>query len=183
MTPRWAYWRQFKFISFEDAIYLSLNINPHMIPWMLQEATDFNCDEISERTEVAYNWAGSLDWFIGDIDETPTKDKVDLIGFSSWANNQMEWEVPAEFTELAANEQGANTKTEDSEKPLSAKELNNLLKLIGALHQTIMDKGIYRSDDELKAYIESEYGSLGGLSKRNLDTKLSAAKKALNQSS
>ena len=82
-TPRWAYWRQFKFISFEDAIYLSLNINPHMIPWMLQEATDFNCDEISERTEVAHNWAGSLDWFIGDIDETPTRDKVDLMGFSS----------------------------------------------------------------------------------------------------
>ena len=49
-TPRWSYWRQFKFISFEDAIYLSLNINPHMIGWMLQEATDFNCDEISERT-------------------------------------------------------------------------------------------------------------------------------------
>jgi hypothetical protein len=46
-----------------------------------------------------------------------------------------------------------------------------------------MDKGIYRSDDELKAYIDSQYGSLGGLSKRNLDTKLSAAKKALNQSS
>jgi hypothetical protein len=182
-TPRWAYWRQFKFISFEDAIYLSLNINPHMIPWMLQEATDFNCDEISERTEVAYNWAGSLDWYIGDIDETPTRDKVDLIGFSSWVSNQMKWEVPAEFTELTANEQGTNTKTEDSEKPLSAKELNNLLKLIGALHQTIMDKGIYRSDDELKAYIESEYGSLGGLSKRNLDTKLSVAKKALNQSS
>jgi hypothetical protein len=182
-TPKWAYWKQFKFISFEDAIYLSLNINPHMIPWMLQEATDFNCDEISERTEVAHNWAGSLDWFIGDIDETPTRDKVDLIGFSSWVSNQMKWKVPAEFTELAANEQGANTKTEDSEKPLSAKELNNLLKLIGALHQTIMDKGIYRSDDELKAYIDSQYGSLGGLSKRNLDTKLSAAKKALNQSS
>jgi hypothetical protein len=182
-TPKWAYWKQFKFISFEDAIYLSLNINPHMIPWMLQEATDFNCDEISERTEVAYNWAGSLDWFIGDIDETPTRDKVDLIGFSSWVSNQMKWKVPAEFTELEANEQGANTKTEDSEKPLSAKELNNLLKLIGALHQTIMDKGIYRSDDELKAYIDSQYGSLGGLSKRNLDTKLSAAKKALNQSS
>ena len=26
-NPRWAYWRQFKFISFEDAIYLSGGFN------------------------------------------------------------------------------------------------------------------------------------------------------------
>jgi hypothetical protein len=95
----------------------------------------------------------------------------------------MKWKVPAEFMELAGQEQGANSKTEDSEKPLSPKELNNLLKLIGALHQTIMDKGIYRSDDELKAYLEAEYQSLSGFSKRTLDSKLSAARKALNQSS
>lgn len=182
-TPRWSYWRQFKFISFEDAIYLSLNINPHMIPWMLQEAIDFYCDEISERTEVAYNWAGSLDWYVGDIDEIPSRDKVDLIGFASWVCNQMKWKVPSEFVELARQGQGVDSKSEDSEKPLSPKELNNLLKLIGALHQTIMDKGIYRSDDELKAYLEAEYQSLNGFSKRTLDTKLSAARKALNQSS
>lgn len=180
-TPKWAYWRQFKFISFEDAIYLSLNINPHMMPWMMQEAVDFYSEEISERTEVAYNWAESLDWYIGDIDETPSKDRVELIGFASWASSQMKWEVPAEFMELAGHEQSAKTKTEDSEKPLSDRELNNLLKLIGALHQTIMDKGIYRSDDELKAYLENEYGSLKGFSKRNLDSKLSAARKAVNQ--
>lgn len=182
-TPRWSYWRQFKFISFDDAIYLSLNINPHMIPWMLQEATDFYCDEISERTEVAYNWAGSLDWYVGDIDEIPSRDKVDLIGFASWVCNRMKWKVPSEFVELARQEQGVDSNTEDSEKPLSPKELNNLLKLIGALHQTIMDKGIYRSDDELKAYLEAEYQSLSGFSKRTLDSKLSAARKALNQSS
>lgn len=182
-TPKWAYWKQFKFISFEDAIYLSLDINPHMMPWMMQEAADFNYDEISDRTEVAYNWAESLDWYVGDIDEIPSKDKVELIGFASWVCNQMKWKVPAEFMELAGQEQGANSKTEDSEKPLSPKELNNLLKLIGALHQTIMDKGIYRSDDELKAYLEAEYQSLSGFSKRTLDSKLSAARKALNQSS
>ena len=182
-TPRWSYWRQFEFISFEDAIYLSLNINPHMIGWMLQEATDFNCDEISERTEIAYNWAGSLDWYVGDIDEIPSGDKVDLIGFASWVCGQMKWKVPVEFMELAGQEQGADSKIEDSEKPLSPKELNNLLKLIGALHQTIMDKDFYHSDDELKAYLETEYQSLGGFSKRNLDAKLSAAKKALIQSS
>ena len=181
-TPRWSYWRQFKFISFEDAICLSLNINPHMIPWMLQEATDFYCDEISERSEVAFIWAGDLDWYVGDIDEIPSRDKVDLIGFASWVCNQMKWKVPSEFVELARQEQGADSKTEDSEKPLSPKELNNLLKLIGALHQTIMDKGIYRSDDELKAYLEAEYQSLSGFSKRTLDSKLSAARKALNQS-
>jgi hypothetical protein len=180
-SPKWSYWRQFKFISFEDAIYLSLDINPHMMPWMMQEANDFYCDEISERTEVAYNWAGSSDWYIGDIDEAPSKDKVELIGFASWVCNQMKWKVPSEFMELAGKEQGANSMTEDSEKPLSPKELNNLLKLIGALHQTIMDKGIYRSDDELKAYLEAEYQSLSGFSKRTLDSKLSAARKALNQ--
>ena len=181
-TPKWAYWRQFKFISFEDAIYLSLNINPHMMPWMMQEAVDFYCDDIGERIEVAYNWAGSLDWYIGDIDEIPSKDQVELIGFASWVCNQMKWKVPAEFIDLAGQEQGDDSKIEDSEKPLSPRELNNLLKLIGALHQTIMDKGIYRSDDELKAYLETEYQSLGGFSKRNLDTKLSAARKALIQS-
>lgn len=181
-TPKWAYWRQFKFISFEDAIYLSLNINPHMMPWMMQEAVDFYCDDIDERMEVAYNWAGSLDWYIGDIDEIPSKDKVELIGFASWVCNQMKWKVSAEFVDLAEQEQGADSKIEDSEKPLSPRELNNLLKLIGALHQTIMDKGIYRSDHELKAYLETEYQSLGGFSKRNLDTKLSAARKALIQS-
>jgi hypothetical protein len=181
-TPKWAYWKQFKFISFEDAIYLSLDINPHMMPWMLQEAADFNCDEISDRTEVAYNWAESLDWYIGDIEEIPSKDKVELIGFASWVCKQMKWKVPAEFIDLAGQEQGDDSKIEDSEKPLSPRELNNLLKLIGALHQTIMDKGIYRSDDELKAYLEAEYQSLGGFSKRNLDTKLSAARKALIQS-
>jgi len=182
-TPKWAYWKQFKFISFEDAIYLSLDINPHMMPWMMQEATDFYCDEISERTEVAYNWAETLDWYIGDIDEVSSKDRVELIGFASWVCNQMKWKVPAEFMELAGQEQDANSKTEDSEKPLSLKELNNLLKLIGALHQTIMDKGIYRSDDELKTYLEAEYQSLGGFSKRNLDSRLSSARKALNESS
>lgn len=182
-TPKWAYWKQFKFISFEDAIYLSLDINPHMMPWMMQEATDFYSDEISERTEVAYNWAGSLDWYIGDIDEMPSKDRVELVGFASWVCSQMKWKAPAEFIELAGQEQEADSKTEDSEKPLSLKELNNLLKLIGALHQTIMDKGLYRSDDELKAYLEAEYQSLGGFSKRTLDSKLSAARKALNQSS
>jgi hypothetical protein len=108
-------------------------------------------------------------------------DRVELIGFASWVCNQMKWKVPAEFMELAGYEQSAKTKTEDSEKPLSDRELNNLLKLIGALHQTIMDKGIYRSDDELKAYLEDEYGSLKGFSKRNLDSKLSAARKAINQ--
>jgi hypothetical protein len=182
-TPKWAYWKQFKFISFEDAIYLSLDINPHMMPWMMQEATDFYCDEISERTEVAYNWAETLDWYIGDIDEVSSKDRVELIGFASWVCNQMKWKVPAEFMEIAGQEQDANSKTEDSEKPLSLKELNNLLKLIGALHQTIMDKGIYRSDDELKTYLEAEYQSLGGFSKRNLDSRLSSARKALNESS
>ncbi len=181
--PKWAYWKQFKFISFEDAIYLSLDINPHMFPWMMQEAIDFYCDEISERTEVAYNWAGTLDWYIGDVDEIPSKDRVELIGFTSWVCNQMKWIVPPEFMELAGQEQDANSKTEDSEKPLSLKELNNLLKLIGALHQTIMDKGIYRSDDELKTYLEAEYQSLGGFSKRTLDSKLSAARKALKESS
>ena len=182
-TPKWAYWRQFKFISFEDAIYLSLNINPHIMPWMMQESVDFYYDDIGERIEVAYNWAGSLDWYIGDIDEISSKDKVELIGFASWVCNQMKWKVPAEFIDLAGQEQGADSKIEDSEKPLSPRELNNLLKLIGALHQTIMDKGIYRSDDELKAYLETEYQSLGGFSKRNLDTKLSAARKALIQTS
>ena len=106
---------------------------------------------------------------------------MELIGFAAWVCNQMKWEVPAEFKELAGQEQSANSKTEDSEKPLSPKELNNLLKLIGALHETIMDKGIYRSDDELKAYLEAEYQSLSGFSKRTLDSKLSAARKALNQ--
>jgi hypothetical protein len=46
-----------------------------------------------------------------------------------------------------------------------------------------MDKGLYRSDDELKAYLEAEYQSLGGFSKRTLDSKLGAARKVLNQSS
>ena len=181
-TPKWSYWRQFKFISFEDAIYLSLNINPHMIPWMLQEAADFNSNEISERTEISYNWAESLDWYIGDAEEVLSRDRVDLVGFASWVCNQMKWDVPAEFIELVGQEEGAASKAEDSEKPLSPKELNNLLKLIGALHQTIMDKGLYRSDDELKAYLENEYQSLSGFSKRTLDSKLSAARKALNQS-
>ena len=182
-TPKWVYWKQFKFISFEDAIYLSLDINPHMMPWMMQEAIDFYYNEISERTEVAYNWAGALDWHIGDIDEVPSKDRVELVGFASWVCNQMKWKVPAEFIELAGQEQGENSKTEDSEKPLSLKELNNLLKLIGALHQTIMDKSDFKSDDQLKEYLEAEYQSLGGFSKRTLDSKLSSARKALNQSS
>ena len=29
-TPKWAYWKQFKYVSFEDAIYLSLDLNPHI---------------------------------------------------------------------------------------------------------------------------------------------------------
>lgn len=181
-TPKWLYWKQFKFVSFEDAIYLTLGLNPHMMPWMLQEACDFNCREIDERTDIAYNWAESEDWYLGDMDEVRSRDRVDLIGFASWVCLEMKWQVPAEFVELAKLEQGVDSKIEDSEKPLSSKELNNLLKLIGALHQTIMDKGIYRSDDELKEYLEAEYKSLSGFSKRTLDTKFSAARKALIQS-
>ena len=153
------------------------------MPVILQEACEFYCQEIDERTDVTYNWAESLDWYLGDTDGVKFRDRVDLIGFASWACNQMKWDTPKEFKELVGQDLSMTLKSEDSEKPLSPKELNNLLKLIGALYETIIDKGLYKSDEELKAYLENEYQSLSGFSKRNLDSKLSAAKKAINQNS
>lgn len=179
-TPKWAYWKQFKYVSFEDAIYLSLDLNPHMMPWMLQEACDFYCQEIDERTEVAYNWADSLDWYCGDIDEIPSRDKVDLIGFASWVCKKMKWEVPEEFFKVSGFDQEAVTQAENSEKAVNPKELANHVKLIGALYDIIIQKGLYRTDDELKAYLEAEYDHLGGFSRRTLDSRISAAKKAIH---
>jgi len=179
-SPRWSYWSQFKFISLEDAIYLSLNINPHMLRFMLQEVKDFYCQEIDERKEVAYNWADSLNWYFADIDDVSSRDKVDLILFASWVCNQMKWDVPQEFKKITSLNQNSLSQTEDSQKIVSTKELSNNLKLIGALYEIIIQKNLHQSDEALKNYLEAEYGHFGGFSRRTLDSKLSAAKKAIS---
>jgi hypothetical protein len=179
-TPNWSYWRQFKLISFEDAIYLSLNINPNMQGFMLQEAKDFYCQEIDERTEVAYNWADSSFWYFGDIDGISSRDRVDLISFAGWVCNQMKWATPEEFEKIASLDQKSFTQIKDSQKIANSKELSNNMKLIGALYEIIIQKDLHHSDEELKNYLEVEYGHLGGFSRRTLDSKLSAAKKAIN---
>ena len=180
-TPRWNYWKQLKFISLEDAIFLSLDINPHMIPPLLEENMLSYSDEIDERTAIASNWSDSSDWYLGKNSGIRSIDKVELIGFVSWVCRQMKWEVPTKFTELAGLEQETRLDKEESEKPLSNKERNNLLKLIGALHEIIIVKGLYKSEEELKEYLETEYQPLSSFSKRNLDTKFILAKKAINQ--
>jgi hypothetical protein len=176
-NPKWAYWRQFKFVSFEDAIYLSLDMNPHMIPWMLQETCHLYCKEIDERTEIAYNWADSQDWFIEDIDGIQSRNRVDLKGFSNWICSEMNWEVPPDFSAIAGAKDRINII--DSGKSPGSKEFRNDLKLIGALYEIILQKGIYQSEEALKAYLEDNYGELKGMGHRTLDTKLSAAKKAI----
>jgi len=178
--PRWSYWRQFKVILLEEAIYLSLNINPHMQVFKLHEAKDLYSREIEERTEVVYNWADSLGWYFRDIDGISSRDTVDLISFASWVCNQMKWDVPEEFDKIISLDKSNLSQTEDPKKIVHTKELSNNLKLIGALYEIIIQKNLYQSDEELKNYLEVEYHHLGGFSRRTLDSKLSAAKKAIN---
>jgi len=52
-----------------------------------------------------------------------------------------------------------------------------MLVLIGAMLETIMDKGLFKSQAALVDYLVEEYD----LSKRTTDGKLSEAKKALQQ--
>ena len=92
----------------------------------------------------------------------------------------MKWEVPEEFFKVSGFDQEAVTQAENSEKAVNPKELANHVKLIGALYDIIIQKGLYRTDDELKAYLEAEYDHLGGFSRRTLDSRISAAKKAIH---
>ena len=54
--PNWAYWRQHKVVNLNDALYLSLDINPNLVPYDLEIALDFYHAEISERLSVIYSW-------------------------------------------------------------------------------------------------------------------------------
>lgn len=176
MVPKWSYWRKFKQISFEEAIYLSLNINPFLIPWMLEEVIHSQCQEIDERLEIAYSWSNSQEWFIGDIDENPSRDRVDLKGFVLWACNEMEWEVPEGFSEIGGAEIQPRLA---ANKKQNEKVSRNDLKLIGALYEIILQKTDFKSEQEIKEYLEFEYGELRGMGLRTLDTKLAAAKLAI----
>jgi hypothetical protein len=99
--PNWTYWRQLKVVNLNDALYLSLNINPNLVSNELEIALDFYHVEISERLSVIYSWADTESWYIGDIDEIPSKDRVDLKLFAEWAISEVCWtNLPSGFTQL-----------------------------------------------------------------------------------
>ncbi|MGE4377656.1 MAG: hypothetical protein AB7E10_09835 [Burkholderiaceae bacterium] len=64
-----------------------------------------------------------------------------------------------------------------SKPELGERERQTMLVLIGAMLETIMDKGLFKSQAALVDYLVEEYD----LSKRTTDGKLSEAKKALQQ--
>lgn len=99
--PNWAYWRQLKVVNLNDALYLSLDINPNLVSYDLEIALDFYHAEISERLSVIYSWSDTESWYIGDIDDVSSKDRVDLKLFAEWAISEVCWtNLPTGFIQL-----------------------------------------------------------------------------------
>jgi len=141
---------------------------------------------IKERTEIAESHieAGN----ITPRASRPSWDSpVDLRAFATWAV-KMEWEVPPELASMA-NIAGTKRKSPAEDKPLSIKQRENLLRIIGALYEIIsgnaptMEKHPkFKSQAKLIEFVETKYAGIGGLGKRNLEEVLAQAKKLLSQS-
>lgn len=184
-TPKWSYWEQFKKVTLEEAILLSLDINPDLVPHELEPLQLFWDADITERTEIAYSWAGSAGWAPFAVDRVPSIDMVELRRFIIWCHEERKWNpLPSEFLEIG----GIGGEVEKEEiveaapplKPKNAREEANDLRLIGALLTIIKNDEVYKTEAELIEDLMSWY-DFSPFAQRTLQERFSKAKKALEE--
>ena len=178
-SPRWAYWKQLKKVTLEEAILLSLGVNPDLVPWKLEESQSFFDSEISERTEIAYSWAGGADWADWAIEKVPSKDMVNLRQFINWCFKDRGWRpLPAEFLEIGGI--GKEKEVDDApQKPKSRRQENNDLRLIGALRKMLETNDIYPKNAQLIDDLCEIYKVKEPFKKSTLEGKFAEAKRML----
>ncbi len=178
-TPRWSYWKQLKKITLEEAILLSLGINPDLTPHKLESIQSFWDIEISERTEISYSWARDADWSVWPIQDIPSFDMVDLVKFIRWCNEDRKWKsLPPEFLEIS--QIGSEKDVEDFlQKPKSRRQENNDLRLIGALRKMLETNDIYLTNTQLIDDLCEIYKGKEPFKKSTLEGKFAEAKRML----
>jgi hypothetical protein len=182
--PKWSYWEQFKKVTLEEAILLSLGINPDLVPHELEALQSFWDADISERTEIAYSWSSDASWASFAVEGVPSIDMVNLRKFIIWCHEERKWNpLPSEF--LAIGGVGDKKKKEVVEvappsKPKNAREEANDLRLIGALLAIIKNDEVYKTEAELIEDLMSWY-QFSPFAQRTLQERFSKAKKALDE--
>lgn len=125
--PNWSYWAQLFTVGIEDAVYLTLDINPdlwnHLMP--LAQARDIPDDFIQpkaleaygllklhgERVEVCASHRKSIG---GDLPTHGNTQQVYLAQFGAWAKARS-WEPPDEFPISLVQEENPLTDYRDSD--------------------------------------------------------------------
>lgn len=178
-TPKWSYWKQFKKITLEEAVLLSLGINPDLIPYKLEASQSFWDTEIAERTEISYSWADSAGWSTWPVNFVPSVDLVDLVKFIRWCHEDREWKgLPSEFLEIGGI--GIKKAVDDiPQKPKSRRQENNDLRLIGALRKMLETNDIYPTNSQLIDDLCEIYKGKEPFKKSTLEGKFAEAKRML----
>lgn len=183
--PKWSYWEQFKKVTLEEAILLSLGINPDLIPYELEALQSFWDAEITERTEIAYSWSSSANWAPFGIENVPSIDMVNLRKFIIWCHEERKWNpLPSEFLEIGGisgkEEEEVVVEVTPPPKPKNAREEANDLRLIGALLAILKNSEVYKTEAELIEDLMSWY-NFSPFTQRTLQDRFSKAKKALEE--
>lgn len=178
-TPKWSYWEQYKKVTLEEAILLSLGINPDLVPHKLEALQSFWDTEIIERTEIAYSWSSGAGWAPWAVERVPSIDMVDLRKFINWCHKDRNWKpLPPEFLEIGGigNEKEAD---ELPQKPKSRRQENNDLKLIGALRKMLETNDVYLTNAQLIDDLCELYKGKEPFKKSTLEGKFAEAKRML----
>ena len=184
-APQWSYWEQFKRVSLEEAILLSLGINPDLVPYKLESLQSFWDAKITERTEIAYNWSGGASWASFAVERVPSIDTVNLRMFIIWCHQERKWNpLPSEFLAIGGiggeEEKERVVEVTPPPKPKNAREEANDLRLIGALLAIIKNDEVYKTEAELIDDLISWY-DFSPFAQRTLQDRFSKAKRALEE--
>lgn len=184
-APKWSYWEQFKKVTLEEAILLSLGINPDLVPHQLESLQSFWDSDIIERTEIAYSWSSNASWAPFAVEREPSIDMVNLREFIIWCHEQRKWNpLPSEFLVIGGigsgkDKEGA-VEVIPPPKPKNVREEANDLRLIGALLAIIKNDEVYKTEAELIDDLMSWY-DFSPFAQRTLQDRFSKAKKALEE--
>lgn len=155
-SPRWGYWQQVGNVKLWEAILLSCGQDPmwrtrnerytqsQAAVWgALSSCTN---GQAAERLEIAVSRIG-IDMPLFSLDqEKPTRSRVELQKFATWAN-ALSWQLPPDLKAIVASGDGGNSHSSAS-AAMDGTERVRLLKLVGALSLLLAEqKTMYRRGD------------------------------------
>ena len=179
-TPKWSYWKEFKKVTLEEAVLLSLGVNPDLIPYQLEALQSFYDTEIAERTEIAYSWANDASWASWPIETMPSIYMVDLVKFIKWCHEDRQWKrLPTEFLEMDEAKNSTKEVDGSAEKPKNRRLENNDLRLIGALRKMLQTNDIYPTNSQLIDDLSEIYKGKEPFKKTTLEIRFAEAKRIL----